>query len=937
MFCLLILGIFALQYQSDAFNLSPYPNLVVKYPEHLNQTRSSYFGYSLVIRNSSIIVAAPRANSTLNNTLEVIEPGVIFKCALEDGHCESFDIDPNPNVYKERGENYLAAEVRDHQWLGGSMDGGTRNEDNLVVCAPRFCSLVGPINRIVTMIGACYTVDDTIITREGKRIDPFIRVDKQTDTKGKTFYQMGELGLSAHVTNSSTFLMGAPGIDFFKGTVILEQKNPNRRTTEVSEPKNWDQEVGSYFGYAVSSGYFDSSRPDNLLFVGTAPHANNQSGEAYIYEYRDEERNIQKHYVFNGNQFGEYFGYSVLAEDLNGDGLTDVIISAPQYVPDCDDSHDNGAIYVFINKGSFEFDQAVIPSPAGNKGRFGTTLSPIGDINGDGYNDVAVGAPFAENGSVFIYLGSEHGLRKDPSQRLDAPLNHNSKFGEHLQMFGHGLSRGSDIDGNGFNDFAIGAPNGEVTYLYKAYPVVKVIATVEPTTYRIEPERNKLNITACYKLTTLSTIKKVQEQELDIRIELGTEKGEIKRQAEYNNSTWIRFSDTAGLEEKCTEYEIEMTSEAKYDNITMKMHYELKKKIPEKPEKNDEPLTRFCKDCAVLDPAEPKFSTGNITFNNGCSNYACVADLKLRILNVSSEFILGSSDTLRLRYDIVNDGENAYQPQFTVFSTPRLDFTQIPGNCKIAEGVMLCELSNGFRLGKSNSTYVDIMFDVSQLGGQSLTINATVSSALSELNPKDNNVIKVITLKEEAEIDVIGVQTNDQIILKKDPYTAELMNQYQIKSHGPSTIEKLNVSLYVPVAYKATDSKTIPIVNISSLKIQASYKDVKPLRIELFDQYNATISQVQAIELLKEDLPKDKTIVFNCQDIANTVCVRIEMRLDLKPDKPISLNISLNVELGDVEGSWKYFVIKTDMNLLKMGDSTLTSLVKHKHIKSNII
>ncbi|XP_070068212.1 integrin alpha-PS3-like [Drosophila takahashii] len=715
---------------------------------------------------------------------------MIFKCSLADGHCDSYDIDPSPNVYQKAGENILKAEGRDYQWLGGSMDGGTRDEDNLVVCAPRFYKSE---KKQISMIGTCYTVKDTTKPRTGIRINPFTRKYRQThemeNNRTEPFYQMGELGLSAHVTKNSTILMGAPGIDVFKGTVFLMQKNQNggarpsslRLKREVSEPNKWGQEEGSYFGYAVSSGYFDSSKPDNLLYVGTAPHANKNLGEAYIFEYRDLGKNIQKLYVFNGTQFGEYFGYSVLAEDLNGDGMTDVIISAPQYVPDML-SHDNGAIYVFINRGSFVFDRAVISSPAGSKGRFGTTLSPIGDINRDGYNDVAVGAPFAGNGAVFIYLGSEHGLRKEPSQRLNAPLHHTSKLGSHLEMFGHGLSRGSDIDKNGFNDFAIGAPNEEVTYLYKAYPVVKVIATVEPTRHRIEPEQDKLNITACYKLTTSSTIKEVQEQELDIRIELDAGKGS------FNKSIWIHFSDTAGLEEKCTKHEIEMTPEAKFDNITMKMHYELKKKIPENPEEIDEPITEFCEDCAVLDPAEPKFSTGNITFSTGCFNDTCVADLKLRISYASSEFILGSSDTLRLRYDIINDGEDAFQPLFKVFSTPSLDFAQIPGNCEVAKGVMLCDLNNGFRLGKSLSTYVDVFFDVSQLGGQSLAIDATVSSALSELNPKDNNIITVISLKENSEIDVIGVQKNDQIVLKEDPYTAELMNQYEIMSHGPSQL-----------------------------------------------------------------------------------------------------------------------------------------------------
>jgi len=129
--------------------------------------------------------------------------------------------------------------------------------------------------------------------------------------------------------------------------VDTSEYTPEHYAPEIPHPNNWGQDDDSYFGYAVGSGYFDSTNPSTLLYVATAPQANKQSGEAYIFDVRG--KSIHKYHVFRGEQFGEYFGYSVLAEDLNGDGKTDVIISAPQHA--LEDSHDNGAIYVFINKG----------------------------------------------------------------------------------------------------------------------------------------------------------------------------------------------------------------------------------------------------------------------------------------------------------------------------------------------------------------------------------------------------------------------------------------------------------------------------------------------------------------------------------------------------------------------------------------------------------
>ncbi|XP_037713637.1 integrin alpha-PS4-like [Drosophila subpulchrella] len=393
----------------------------------------------------------------------------------------------------------------------------------------------------------------------------------------------------------------------FKGSVYVNQDKLEthelRSRRILFKPNIWGQEEGSYFGYAVSSGYFYSSSSANLLYVATAPHANNKSGEAYIFDYRDEGRTIHKHRVFQGEQFGEYFGYSVLAEDLNGEGRTDLIISAPQYA--LEGSFDNGAIYMFINKGYFNFARTIILSPLGSKGRFGSTLSRIGDINLDGYK--------AKMGCG--------------SQRLDAPYHLASKYG--AAMFGHGLSRGFDMDGNGFNDFVIGAPNAEVSFLFKAYPVVRVLARVEPTSQRIETEQEHLNITVCYGLDITFNINKVRPQEVDIGIGLDAEKSEIEKRAVFNGSSKIFFSSMAILEETCRNFEIQMVKKAKFENIALKMHYKLKKNIPESGE--------FCEDCALVDPAEPTFTTGYITFNTGCFTVDCVADLKLRSINVSAQ------------------------------------------------------------------------------------------------------------------------------------------------------------------------------------------------------------------------------------------------------------------------------------------------------------
>lgn len=55
------------------------------------------------------------------------------------------------------------------------------------------------------------------------------------------------------------------------------------------------------------------------------------------------------------------------------------------------------------------------PGSAGET-RFGFSMTSLGDLNHDGYMDVAIGAPYEGRGAIYIYLGSDNGLIKDPSQ-----------------------------------------------------------------------------------------------------------------------------------------------------------------------------------------------------------------------------------------------------------------------------------------------------------------------------------------------------------------------------------------------------------------------------------------------------------------------------------------------------------------------------------------
>lgn len=101
-----------------------------------------------------------------------------------------------------------------------------------------------------------------------------------------------------------------------------------------------------------------------------------------------------------------------------------------------------------------------------SRGRFGLALTSLGDVNLDGYGDIAVGAPYDGpngRGVVYIYHGSKAGLLKEPSQIIHAE----DVQGQAMSTFGFSLSGGIDLDGNMYPDLVVGAYESSKAVTFK--------------------------------------------------------------------------------------------------------------------------------------------------------------------------------------------------------------------------------------------------------------------------------------------------------------------------------------------------------------------------------------------------------------------------------------------------------------------------------------
>src|SRR3989338_763528 len=93
-----------------------------------------------------------------------------------------------------------------------------------------------------------------------------------------------------------------------------------------------------------------------------------------------------------------------------------------------------------------------------NDDLFGVTVSSAGDINGDGYSDVIVGANLADGGGTnrgraYIFYGASSLASPDgdPNVVLTDPDNTNS------DQFGYSVSEAGDVNGDGYSDVIVGA------------------------------------------------------------------------------------------------------------------------------------------------------------------------------------------------------------------------------------------------------------------------------------------------------------------------------------------------------------------------------------------------------------------------------------------------------------------------------------------------
>uniref|UniRef100_A0A8D0A7R0 Integrin subunit alpha 11 n=1 Tax=Sander lucioperca TaxID=283035 RepID=A0A8D0A7R0_SANLU len=270
-------------------------------------------------------------------------------------------------------------------------------------------------------------------------------------------------------------LLGAPGAYDWNGAVLKETKHGKVVPPKSSYKDEFPDELknhAAYLGYSVGS--LVSPRGSQLYMAG-APRFNH-TGKVIVFSLRNT-GNLTILQALLGEQIGSYFGSELLSMDVDGDGLTDVLlVAAPMFYSE---GWERGKVYIYTvtPQTSFILQGALEVSDRSQNSRLGSALAQIPDMNGDGFRELVVGAPLEDGhqGALYVFYGQDKTIKHQYRQRVSA-----AGFSAGLQYFGQSVHGVLDVNGDGLVDLAVGAMGAAVIVWSRGVVRIQAKLTFEP-------------------------------------------------------------------------------------------------------------------------------------------------------------------------------------------------------------------------------------------------------------------------------------------------------------------------------------------------------------------------------------------------------------------------------------------------------------------------
>ncbi|XP_062974667.1 integrin alpha-4 [Elgaria multicarinata webbii] len=646
--------------------------------------------------------------------------------------------------------------------------------------------------------------------------------------------------------------MGAPGSDYWTGSIFVYNKTANIILSY--EDGNSQVKSGSYLGYSVGAGHFLS--PKSTEVIGGAPQQE-QTGKAYILNIELEHLSILTE--LKGKKLGSYFGAAICAVDLNGDGFSDLLVGAPM------DSkvREEGRVYVYINSGS-EANMVELETPLVGSdlyaARFGDSIANLGDVDNDGFEDVAIGAPQENDleGAIYIYNGRKDGISATFSQRIQGHQISNT-----LRMFGQSIAGRIDVDNNGYSDVAVGAFLSDSAVLLRTRAVIIVDASLKhPNSVnrtKLDCVRNGqpavcVNLMLCFNYsgrTVPGYLVLLYNLSLDVYRRADTAARFYFSSNGTSETTSGNIEIYSSNNVTCTTHQAFMRKDVR--DILGPVHVEATYRLGHHVLK-----TRSTDELPPLQPVlqqrkEDDIIRSKFVFARFCSQENCSANLQVsgklafpKPHEKKSYLAVGNMKTLMLNVTLYNAGDDAYQAALHIQLPKGLYFTKILEqeetqiHCEVSETeshAVKLDCSVGYlyvdHLSKMDFSFV---LDASSLSRArddlGISINATCENELDKDILLDNSLILTLPLKHEVELNAHGSvlptsfaygpnEENSSVTCMKE--TINFM--FHVSNLGLSLAPAVDMMIQIPNSFAPKDNKLFNVLDVKTTVGQCSYKN----------------------------------------------------------------------------------------------------------------
>jgi hypothetical protein len=748
-------------------------------------------------------------------------PGAVYRCqAKQHAECEVIDVDRDFLYAPDFTLIQRPVDILSGQWLGSSVS--ATEHGKMVVCAHRYGDRTRSFRQWYP-IGQCTVVNWN--TNKHVKYAPCKDGGRNFEfgVRGISYCQAGT---SVKMSKDGSLVaLGGPGAYKWQGIsniVKTDDTNLNLYSRRHAVAADFD-----YLGYSTDIGQFGFEPKDKPEIVVGAPRYNDYFGRVAIFNYDFEQSTYVPVIIVEGQEFASYFGHSVAVADLNNDGRDDLLVGAPFFSGFI---YNQGRVYVYLTiQKDLELNRVLTGTIA--YGQFGYSLSTIGDLNGDSFEDVVISAPYgSDGGAVYVYHGSLDGIVEPPSQIIEASsVNYIPLLGG----FGTSLSGGMDMDDNGYPDLLVGAYTSERAVLLRSRPIADVLATLSFRPQFVNyPNNTILTLEVCIQYDGISL-----PGQLSIAYNISVEESRVQAGlsprtlfVDTNSHAITNTITTQIATEQCTNFTMKLLNGIRdlINPIQAILSFGLASGNAKPPPIGDPDFTQTLVP-VIKDQTEQSRMAQAYLLEDCGQDVSCIPDLQVTYLAVTlpdgaSAIVLSQVVELTVSVSVRNIGENAYLARLIANFEESVTFIVVIGNKLVScvdqrnvDGTTVtCDIGNPLRAGASVEFGMRIGVHDIRFAGKPFVVSVQATSENAENNSTLADNIAVSAdhqIIAEAKIGVEGVAFPERMLVdlskpsvdvNRIPTTElhiglhHVNHTFVVINDGPSSVEKAVLTVQWP-------------------------------------------------------------------------------------------------------------------------------------------